>query len=151
MVNREISINQSWREVTGPTTNRRRVGAGRTCGCAWPKLGVLWKRIEYWVHNYMTHGSVDPPSGLRRRPWVINTQAVDDLLKLIQETAENRFFSKWGEIGWFWLDFSVHRIARSALLVCDKSRTIGLVLKLCIKLYRYVKNEWILRGILRKG
>ena len=49
-------------------------------------LGVSSKSIERWDHKYKTHECVNPSSGLRGRPRILNTQAIDDLRELIRET-----------------------------------------------------------------
>ena len=49
-------------------------------------LGVASKSIRRWADNYDTHGRVDPPSVLRGRPRLLNSEAISDLQELIRET-----------------------------------------------------------------
>ena len=84
--------NQSWHEATSPTTNRRRVGGGRACGSAWSVVEKHWALGP----QLQEHGCVNPSSGLRGRPWTINTQAINDLEELLRE-APSLFLDENGE------------------------------------------------------
>jgi hypothetical protein len=49
-------------------------------------LGVASKSIRRWTDNYDMHGRVDPPSVLRGRPHILNSEAISDLHELIRGT-----------------------------------------------------------------
>lgn len=49
-------------------------------------LGVSEKSIGRWEDNYATSGVVNPKSPLRGRPRILNTEIVDELRQLIEET-----------------------------------------------------------------
>ena len=59
-------------------------------------LGVASKSIKRWTDNYDTHGRVDPPSVLRGRPCILNSEAISDLHELIRGTP-TLFLDEIGE------------------------------------------------------
>lgn len=105
-------------------------------------FGVSSKSIERWDHNYKTHGCVDPPSGLRGRPRILTTQAINDLQELIRETPL-LFLDEIGE----WLAL-YHDISISTTALHYNLRELGLTYKLLRKAAAerddIARSEWLL-------
>ncbi|KAF8230049.1 hypothetical protein L208DRAFT_1159410, partial [Tricholoma matsutake] len=59
-------------------------------------LGMASKSIRQWTDNYDTHGHVDPPSVLRGRPCILNSEMICDLHDLICESP-TLFLDEIGE------------------------------------------------------
>jgi transposase len=59
-------------------------------------LGVASKSIRRWTDNYDMHRRADPPSVLRGRPCILNSEAISDLHELICGTL-TLFLDEIGE------------------------------------------------------
>ena len=90
-------------------------------------LGVASKSIRRWANNYDTHGRVDPPSVLRGRPRLLNSEAISDLQELIRETP-TLFLDEIGE----WLAL-YHDQPISTTALHDNLRELGLTHKILRK------------------
>jgi transposase len=90
-------------------------------------LGVASKSIKRWTDNYDMHGRVDPPSVLRGRPRILNSEAISDLHELIRETP-TLFLDEIGE----WLAL-YHDQPISTTALHDNLRELGLTHKILRK------------------
>jgi transposase len=90
-------------------------------------LGVASKSIKRWTDNYDMHGRVDPPSVLRGRPRILNSEAISDLHELIRGTP-TLFLDEIGE----WLAL-YHDQPISTTALHDNLRELGLTHKILRK------------------